>query len=179
MNHQRSQTAKHLAKFIQINHAGELGALNIYRGQLFVAKFFYPNAVASLKKIANQEQNHYQIFGLWLQQHTIRHCDGIFIWAWGGFLLGVITALFGQKAMWTSTNAIESTVLNHFEQQLNYLQQHDTATFKMVQRIKDDEQQHQQCGAIHGSGSMRYIPLSNLAKGATKFAIWLSIKLAH
>ncbi|WMS88280.1 demethoxyubiquinone hydroxylase family protein [Pleionea litopenaei] len=78
-------------KILKVNHAGEFGAINIYRSQLFIARFFMKDLVPLLESFLNDEKRHLDIFwqeinrrngvkckkllALWSR----RLCDGIYV----------------------------------------------------------------------------------------------------
>jgi ubiquinone biosynthesis monooxygenase Coq7 len=164
-------------RIMRVDHAGEFGAIQIYRAQRLVAKLFYRDIVAQLDVMLEHEQAHFGLFDGWLKTNKVRHCYALWFWAAGGFMLGLFTALLGRKAIWVCTDAIESTVLHHLVGQLDFLQQHDTAAYQAVLSIKTDEEDHQQHGATHGSKSWIYWPIHWVVKSTTTTAIWLSTKL--
>lgn len=168
---------KEVERIIRVDHAGEYGAVNIYRAQLLIAKRFYKDIQSNLEEMLAHEQEHLKIFNGLLQSRGIRSCHALGIWGLGGFLVGLFTAVMGRRAIWVCTDSIESTVLHHLEWQLAFLEQHDREVHNAVLSIKSDEEAHQDYGAAHGSGSIVYAPIFLIVRYSTKFAIWLSTKL--
>ncbi|WP_331245641.1 demethoxyubiquinone hydroxylase family protein [Pseudoalteromonas luteoviolacea] len=162
---------------IRVDHAGERGAICIYKSQRFIARFFYKDMVVQLDEMLEHEKEHFDTFNYWLVSNQVRHCHALWLWSLGGYVLGFITALLGRKAIWVCTEAVESTVLHHLEWQLNFLAQHDLNAHKAVLSIKADEEQHHDLGSLNGSSAMIYFPIKFIVKYSTKFAIWLSTKL--
>ncbi len=160
-----------------MDHAGELGAINIYKAQITVSKLLHKDIVHQLQEMLSHEQEHFSTFSNLLSKRSVRTCYALWFWAFGGYILGLFTALLGRNAIWVCTNAIETTVLHHLEWQLNYLKVHDTEAFDAVHSIKADEEAHQQTGAQLGTDRVVYKPIFWVVKYATKFAIWLSTKL--
>ncbi len=168
---------KEIERIIRVDHAGELGAINIYKAQLLIARLFYKDIVPELREMLSHEKEHYATFSSLLLKRSVRSCYALWFWAFGGFSLGVFTALMGRNAIWVCTNAIESTVLHHLEWQLSFLQLHDEEAFDAVHSIKADEESHQQLGAKLGNNASIYAPIFWVVKYSTKCAIWLSTKL--
>ncbi len=164
-------------RILRVDHAGEYGAIHIYQAQLWVARWLYHDIVDTLDDMLSHEKNHYQRFDDLLQRRRIRHCYAIHLWALGGWLLGLVTAALGRNAIFVCTYSIESTVLQHLDHQLQYLQQHDSEAYAAVLSIKADEEAHQALGQRFGSSSILYKPLFYIVNQATTFAIWLSTKL--
>jgi len=95
----------------------------------------------------------------------------------GGYTLGLVTALLGRSSIWVCTNAIESTVLQHLQEQLAFLHKVDPEAYSAVYSIKSDEEIHQQTGVANQGNSVFSVPVFLLVKYSTAFAIWLSTKL--
>jgi ubiquinone biosynthesis monooxygenase Coq7 len=164
-------------RILRVDHAGEYGAINIYRAQLFVARFFYKDIVSQLEEMLSHEKIHFDTFNKIMLARSIRHCYAIHFWALGGFSLGLFTALLGRNAIWVCTDSIESTVLHHLEWQLEFLIKNDPEVYAAVLSIKADEESHREFGQTHGKNSLVYKPIFYIVRRATEGAIWLSTKL--
>jgi ubiquinone biosynthesis monooxygenase Coq7 len=125
----------------------------------------------------SHEKEHFDTFNNLLKKRSIRSCYALWFWAFGGFLLGSVTALLGRNAIWVCTNAIETTVLHHLQWQLSFLKEHDIEAYDAVYSIKADEEAHQSMGAARGKNALIYKPIFGVVKNSTKCAIWLSSKL--
>ncbi len=91
--------------------------------------------------------------------------------------MGFLTGLMGRNAIWICTDAVETTVLNHLEWQLEYLAPRDKDVHDAVLCIKADEISHRDFGTANRTRSILYKPPNWLVSSTTKFAIWLSTKL--
>lgn len=168
---------KEVERILRVDHAGEYGAINIYKAQLFIARIFYRDIVLQLEEMLSHEKVHFSTFNKILVARSIRRCYAIHLWAFGGFLLGLFTALIGRNAIWVCTNSIESTVLHHLEWQLDFLSKNDSEVHQAVLSIKADEEAHQEFGQANGKSSLVYKPIFYIVRQATEIAIWLSSKL--
>src|SRR4051812_41568394 len=112
------QSVEHV---LRVNHAGERGAICIYRGQIAIARRRAPECVGALTNMLAHEIAHFRTFDRLLQQRGIRHCLALALWAVGGWSLGLFTALLGARAIWVCSAAIESTVNAHLEHQLSFV----------------------------------------------------------
>jgi ubiquinone biosynthesis monooxygenase Coq7 len=166
-----------IERIIRVDHAGEFGAINIYRAQLFVAKIFYSDIVHKLEEMLVHEKKHFSTFTNLLISRNIRHCYALYFWAIGGAVLGLFTGLLRRNAIWVCTNSIETTVLHHLDWQLEFLAIHDKETHDAVLSIKADEEEHQEIGQSHSTNSIAYRPLFWVVRKTTELAIWLSTKL--
>lgn len=168
---------KEIERIIRVDHAGERGAIGIYSAQLVVARVLYKDLVPVLEAMLLHEREHYATFNRLLNSRRIRHCYGLGLWAFGGAVLGTLTALLGRNAIWVCTNSIETTVLHHLEWQLAFLNKHDAEAYAAVLSIKSDEEEHREMGRSNGKESFLYKPIFWLVQRSTEFAIWLSTKL--
>lgn len=168
---------KEVERILRVDHAGEFGAINIYKAQLIVARIFYKDIVPQLEEILAHEKIHFETFNRILINRSVRPCHAIYLWGIGGFILGFFTALIGRDAIWVCTDSIESTVLHHLEGQLEFLAKTDIEVYAAVSSIKSDEESHQEIGKANGSNFFLYKPIFGLVRYATEFAIWLSTRL--
>jgi len=166
-------------QILRVNHAGECGAIWIYRSQIVIAGLFHPSCVAELQSMLDHERVHFARFDAVLKNRGIRHCHALAFWAFGGWLLGTITALMGPKAIWSCTAAIETRVNLHLEHQIAFLELHDAEILEAVKSIQSDEKAHEQHARSRGGNAdgVLYRGLRVCIVGATSFAIWLSTQL--
>jgi ubiquinone biosynthesis monooxygenase Coq7 len=164
-------------RILRVDHAGEFGAINIYRAQLALARRFYRDIAPKLEEMLAHEREHFQRFDSILKARRIRSCYALYIWAAGGAIVGFITGLLGRNAIWVCTESIESTVLHHLEWQLSFLSVHDAEVHAAVQSIQGDEEAHRDFGQTHGVRSPIYAPVFWVVRRSTEIAIWLSTKL--
>lgn len=165
---------KEIERILRLDHAGEYGAIRIYSAQLFIARIFYRDIVSKLEEMISHEREHFKIFGDLLVSRSMNPFSVLSLWAIGGFLMGMSTAMLGRRAIWVCTDAVETTVLDHLEWQLAFLKEHDMEAYTAVSAIISDEQEHQEFGHNHGSDLFIYKPISFLIKRSTAIAIQLS-----
>jgi 3-demethoxyubiquinol 3-hydroxylase len=133
-------------KMIKVDHAGENGAVNIYRAQYLVCRIFRPSLCAELLDFQRHEEAHRAIFLTWLQRRGIRRCVSYHGCGFGGFVLGLVTALLGRRAIWATTYAVEHVVLDHLDGQLAYLRSRDDGAYRCVEKIYAEEKAHHDHG---------------------------------
>ncbi|WP_417449911.1 demethoxyubiquinone hydroxylase family protein [Kordiimonas sp.] len=163
---------------LKVNHAGEYGAIQIYRAQIAVARLMGWPCAVELQHMQAHEREHFAIFDALAKARTSRTCHAPWLWAAGGYALGFVTALFGEKGIWSCTIAVERNVFTHLEDQLDWTAQHDRELHAAVQAIIEDEAAHRDEATAH-RGAPRVIDgvLEALVGRTTKFAIWLSHRL--
>jgi ubiquinone biosynthesis monooxygenase Coq7 len=165
-------------RLIKVNHAGEHGAVNIYRAQSLVCRLTAPGLVPQLRAFQGHEEGHRQRFGAYLEHAGVRRCRSYHFCGIGGYVLGFITALFGRSAVAATTVAVERVVLRHLEIQLSALDGVDPDAHAAVAAIIDEEREH------HDSANLeqlqgRFWPrvLMPVVSGATELVIWLGLRL--
>ncbi len=99
---------------LQSDHAGEAGAVAIYRGMLAVSRDESVRRFA--KEHIRTELRHLRFFESWL---PARHRSRL-MWAWraAGWLLGATSALFGRQAAFRTVAAVETFVEGHYVAQI-------------------------------------------------------------
>src|ERR1700741_4045694 len=80
---------------IRVDHAGEFGARQIYAGQLAVLARDprAREAVATIRKMAAQEEAHYDTFQRLIRERGVRPTALEPLWRIAGYTLGAATAL--------------------------------------------------------------------------------------
>lgn len=165
-------------QILRVDHAGECGAIRIYRSQIAVARILHPDCVPDLSRMLEHELRHFRTFDSLLKARGIRSCYALPLWMVGGWMLGSFTALLGKKAIWVCTAAIENTVNQHLDHQVEVLSRSDPEALAAVESIRRDEEEHEDHAVKNGGeGRGLYRVLRWLVKGATGLAIWLSTKL--
>ncbi len=129
-------------KMIKVDHAGENGAVNIYRAQRLISYIRTPQLVSHLRHNQDHEEEHRRIFADELRVRCIRPCVSYRLCGLGGFSLGIVTGLIGPKAVAATTYAVENVVLEHLDDQLGYLKGVDETAYRAVKAIYDDEKSH-------------------------------------
>jgi 3-demethoxyubiquinol 3-hydroxylase len=164
-------------RILRVDHAGEFGAINIYRSQLGLARLLYKDIVPKLEEMLAHEREHFRRFDSIMKARGVRSCYALHIWAAGGAIVGFITGLLGRNAIWVCTDSIESTVLHHLEWQLSFLSAQDAEVHAAVLSIQADEEAHRDFGQTNGVRSPLYAPVFWVVRRSTEIAIWLSTKL--
>ncbi|WP_137181088.1 demethoxyubiquinone hydroxylase family protein [Roseomonas sp. AR75] len=106
-----------LVQELRSDHAGETGAVMIYRGILAVSRDAGVRDFASRHRAT--EQGHLDMLEALLP--PARRSRLLPIWKVAGFLTGALPALFGPRAVHVTIDAVESFVDHHYQQQLDRL----------------------------------------------------------
>ncbi|MBB3524844.1 ubiquinone biosynthesis monooxygenase Coq7 [Rhizobium sp. BK456] len=107
-------------RILKVNHAGEFGAIRIYGAQILMARRLFPGIVPALEEMREDEIEHCRLFREAMPARRARPCRVMAFWSLGGSVLGILTALGGRNMIWICTQAVESTVHRHLEDQLAF-----------------------------------------------------------
>ena len=169
--------AKLAGQAMKVNHAGEHGAISIYKGQIFMARITAKSLLTDLFTFKAHEERHRAIFNAELKRRGLKRCKSYWLCAVGGYALGIGTGLFGARAISITTVAVERTVLRHLRQQTVFLAG-DAEAVSAISAILEEEQEHHDTAANHGQASgMLERVLSSVVTGATESVIWLGMRL--
>ena len=177
-NTQESKDKAFANRVLKVNHAGENGAIHIYAGQILLARVTAPSLVKELKKFKTHEERHRAIFNAEPQSRHMPRCRSYWLCAAGGLMLGIITGLFGQRAIAATTVAVERVVLSHLKKQLTMLLGRDEAAVAAIREIVDEEQRHHDVSASHlNAGQFWPRLLTPIVSASTESVIWLGMRL--
>lgn len=112
----RKRASPLIDEIIRINHAGELGADRIYAGQHAVLG--NTPVGPTLQHMWDQEKKHRTEFERLIKEYRVRPTVMMPIWNVAGFVLGASTALLGEKAAMACTVAVETVIVEHYNDQL-------------------------------------------------------------
>jgi ubiquinone biosynthesis monooxygenase Coq7 len=165
---------------IRVDHAGELGALCIYEGQLSVLSR-NPRAdadVRSIRHMAAQEQTHFDTFDAMVKDRSVRPTALEPVWRAAGFALGAATALMGQKAAMACTVAVEDVIDQHYSRQIERLGDSEPELKRTIQQFHADECAHRDEALERGAQEALAYPLLSAAiRLSCRMAIALSERL--
>jgi ubiquinone biosynthesis monooxygenase Coq7 len=146
-------------KILKVNHAGEFGAINIYRSQILVSKLLRRSYVPLLESFMADEKRHLNAFWTEIQRRNGVKCKSYWLCGAGGWAIGLISALFGKTGIMACTWAVESVEVNHLHEQLAYLdKKQDREAYRTVKSILEDEKNHRDTGAGEGGKNILYGP---------------------
>jgi ubiquinone biosynthesis monooxygenase Coq7 len=102
---------------LRSDHAGETGAVMIYRGILAFSRD--PGVVDFARRHMATEQGHLDLLEVLLPRP--RQSRLLPIWRVAGWLTGALPALFGPRAVYATIDAVETFVDHHYQQQIDRL----------------------------------------------------------
>jgi len=169
-----------IAEMLRVDHAGEYGAVAIYRGQQAV---FRRNAktqaiAGQLAEMEAEEQKHLDAFDKLLVERNVRPTAMTPIWNAAGYGLGVITALMGEKAAHACTEAVENVIEQHYGEQVKEIKAEEPELAATFAEFREDELSHRdtaiEAGAHDAPG---YGLLSRIITVGCKTAIKITEKI--
>jgi 3-demethoxyubiquinol 3-hydroxylase len=164
-------------KILKVNHAGEFGAINIYRSQILVARFFRRDYVELLESFKSDEERHLSIFWAEIQRRDGVKCKSYWLCGLGGYVMGFFSALFGKAGVMACTWAVESVVIDHLHNQLAYLEEKaDAEAYAAVKSILDDEKNHRDAGQEYGESNVLFAPFRFVISAFTEGVIRIGMR---
>ncbi len=166
-----------LKEIIRVDHAGEYGATRIYDGQIAI---FGKNSKIgnTIQHMADQEQEHIDKFNELILEYRVRPTALLPLWNIAGFALGASTALLGEKAAMACTVAVEKVIGEHYDEQLNHLNDDQKDLKKIISKFRDDELEHHDIGIEHDAeNAPGYKIMSKIIELGCKTAIAISKKV--
>jgi ubiquinone biosynthesis monooxygenase Coq7 len=172
-----SDPALVLRDILRVDHAGEYGAIRIYRAQIAIAHWRAPDLIAMLQDALADETRHRDRFDAGLQERGLRPCDMLPLWGVGGTLLGTGTALLGREAILVCTEAVERTVHRHMDDQVAWLMPRAPDLATAIAAIRDEEVDHlhrAQRGRAAATSPAWLRLVDVVVATATELLVWLS-----
>jgi ubiquinone biosynthesis monooxygenase Coq7 len=165
---------------IRVDHAGEFGAMRIYKGQLAVLSR-NPNATGSteaIKRMAEQERTHFDALDKLIKDRAVRPTALEPVWHLAGFALGAATALMGEKAAMACTVAVEDVIDEHIPSRSSAWATPIPSSRRRSSSSTQDECEHREEALEHGaSETPGYELLTSAIRLSCRIAISLSERI--
>lgn len=171
---------RRLAEMIRVDHAGEYGAVQIYKGQRAVFDRIESRSHAArvIGEMEAGEAEHLRTFDRLLAERGVRPTLMAPLWRFAGFGLGAATALMGERAAHACTEAVEQVIEEHYARQSEALEGVDAELKHVVDRFREDEIGHMETAVEQGAhGAPGYPVLTALIKFGCRAAIRISEKI--
>lgn len=141
--HPAPAPSHHLLRELRSDHAGETGAVFIYRGILAVSRD--PAVRAFAQEHLATEQQHLRDIAVWLPRH--QHSRLLPGWRVAGWLTGALPAMTSPQAVHATIAAVETFVDHHYQAQIAHLQalppaQRPPGLLSLLQTCQADERHH-------------------------------------
>ncbi|OAK96284.1 hypothetical protein IQ06DRAFT_297044 [Phaeosphaeriaceae sp. SRC1lsM3a] len=178
-----------LSSALRVNQTGELAAILIYAAQNPVIVRAHPHLRPLMKHMYDQEAGHYAYFNDVLRKHRIRPTAMTPVWTAAASFLGWSTAVLGREAAMACTEAVETEIGTHYNEQVRVLldwakkceERGESlgpeleAMVGELRRIRDEELEHLDHAVENDAKQARpYELLTEVIRGGCRGAIWVS-----
>ena len=161
---------------LRTNHAGETGAVFIYKGILLVSKDkeileFAENHLLTEKK-------HLELIEKILPDNEKSKL--LFLWKFLGLLTGLIPALIGKKFIYATIYFVESFVEKHYNEQILKLKKNKKSVelIQLLEKLKNDEISHKE-DSLKKFGKLSFLLKiwGNIVEIGSRTAVSISYKI--
>ena len=174
---------------LRVNQAGELAAVLIYKGQTPPLVNRYPHLRPLMTHMYDQEAAHLATFNELLHRHRVRPTALYPLWQVMATGLGWSTALMGREAAMACTEAVETEIGGHYNEQiraiLEMVAQWEAEGYDVspeirdligtLRRIRDEELEHLDHAVEHDAKKAEpHWLLTSAIRAGCRSAIWLS-----
>ncbi|KAL2071639.1 hypothetical protein VTL71DRAFT_12874 [Oculimacula yallundae] len=174
---------------LRVNQAGELAATLIYTAQTPPLVASHPHLRPLMKHMYDQEAGHFSTFNSLLAKHRVRPTAMYPVWTLAASALGWGTAVMGREAAMACTEAVETEIGSHYNEQVKVLLEMAEQMEKKgeviggdlreligsIRRIRDEELEHLD-HAVENDAK-KAVPhelLTGLIRAGCRGAIWVS-----
>lgn len=158
----RGAARARLAEMLRVDHAGEMAAVQIYRGQKRVFEAAGRDALAAdMARMEAEEAVHLERFEGLLTEHRVRPTLMTPVWRLAAYGLGVGTALMGEKAAHACTEAVESVIGNHYADQADEIEDRRPDMAAQFRQFRDEELAHHDHAVAEGAHEAPAYPVLN------------------
>lgn len=165
-------------RVVKVNHAGEHGAVSIYRGQRIACRWRSSRLRRELEEFQRHEEHHRAIFAEELRRRGVERCRSYRLCGMGGLVLGLITGICGRASIAATTVAVERVVLRHLDAQLRELRERDRDAHAAISAIIEDQQDHHRRASLEPRQGIFWPKVIRpIVSATTEAVIWLGMRL--
>ncbi len=159
-------------RLMRINHAGEVSAQGLYRGQALTAK--REDIREQMERSAMEENDHLN----WCE-HRLNELDEHKsylspLWYMGSFSIGAVAGLVGDKWSLGFVKETEDQVVKHLDEHIKNISPNDKASLAVLEQMRIDEAHHADVAVASGAAKLplpiRKIMMPLMSKVMTKTA---------
>lgn len=186
------QQREFLDSALRVNQAGELAATLIYTAQSPQVVRSHPHLRPLMKHMYDQEAGHLKTFNSLVAKHEVRPTAMYPVWEAAATFLGWSTAALGREAAMACTEAVETEIGSHYNDQVREIlsweadaerrgEELDDEVKEMLatfRRIRDEELEHLDHAVANDSKEAKpYDPLVDAIRFGCRTAIKISEKV--
>lgn len=165
---------RHAAGLMRVNHAGEVAAQALYRGQARVARD--PQVRQQLLRAADEEQDHLDWCARRLQELDSQPSALSPLWYAGSYAIGVAAATAGDRWSLGFVAETEDQVEEHLAGHLQRLPSDDQRSREIVSQMQADEARHADQAREAGAGALPG-PIRGLMRATAKLMTTAAYRL--
>ncbi|PLB45796.1 putative ubiquinone biosynthesis protein Coq7 [Aspergillus steynii IBT 23096] len=177
---------------LRVNQAGELAATLIYTAQTPQVVRSHPHLRPLMKHMYDQEAGHLSTFNNLIAKHRVRPTAMYPVWEMAASFLGWSTGAMGREAAMACTEAVETEIGSHYNEQVREIlswqdeaekrgEELDDELKDMLatfRRIRDEELEHLDHAVENDAKEAQpYDPLVNVIRLGCRAAIKISEKV--
>ena len=169
-----------IEEFIRVDHAGERGAIKIYEGQLLALNTIIKNdeLKKKIEEMQVHEKEHCDYFEKEIKKRNIKPTKFLPLWDLLGVGLGFGSAIIGKKATMLCTASVEEVIDQHYQNQINQLQNDEKELKNKIVKFRNEELQHKDIAYEEGATKKGfYSIMDKIIKTGSKIAIGISEKI--
>ncbi|KAI0412650.1 ubiquinone biosynthesis protein COQ7 [Xylaria grammica] len=178
-----------LSSALRVNQTGELAATLIYTAQTPPLVNAHPHLRPLMAHMYDQEAGHLKTFNSLITKHRVRPTALYPLWSLMATGLGWSTAIMGREAAMACTEAVETEIGEHYNNQIRALlemfEQWEAEGYEVgpefqdlistLRRIRDEELEHLDHAVEHDAKEARpYWLLTSVIRAGCRGAIWTS-----
>ncbi|KAI0554662.1 ubiquinone biosynthesis protein COQ7 [Xylaria curta] len=178
-----------LSSALRVNQTGELAATLIYTAQTPPLVNAHPHLRPLMAHMYEQEAGHLKTFNALITKHRVRPTALYPLWSVAATALGWSTALMGREAAMACTEAVETEIGEHYNNQIRTLlemfEQWEAEGYEVgdefrdligtLRRIRDEELEHLDHAVEHDAKEAKpYWLLTSIIRAGCRGAIWTS-----
>lgn len=186
------QQRAYVESALRVNHAGELAATLIYTAQTPPITKMHPHLRPLMKHMYDQEAGHFKTFNQLLAKHRIRPTAMYPVWYAAATVLGWGTGIMGREAAMACTEAVETEIGEHYNNQVRELLEWKRSAeakgevlgeemeelLGKIRQIRDEELEHLDHAVEHDAKAANpYELLTGVIRAGCRGAIWVSEKV--
>ena len=169
-----------IEEFIRVDHAGERGAIKIYEGQLLALNTLVNNEKLKKKieEMKIHEKEHCEYFEKEIKKRNIKPTKFLPLWDLLGVGLGFGSAILGKKATMLCTASVEEVIDEHYQNQINQLENDEIELKNNIKKFREDEIHHKDIAYEEGATKQGvYSIIDKIIKTGSRIAINISEKV--
>jgi ubiquinone biosynthesis monooxygenase Coq7 len=169
-----SSAREFAGRLMRVNHAGEVCAQALYRGQALTTRT--SEVRTKMERAAREESDHLAWTAWRIRELQTRTSYSNVLWYVGSFVIGATAGLIGDRWSLGFVAETERQVVEHLDSHLSRLPEMDGKSRAIVEQMREDEGRHA-TAAVEGGAATIPRPIRALmrlmAKVMTETTYWL------